>query len=88
MQGRKQVGILLFIDNFFLVFHPRFSLDARKSLIDFPFSSFMESSQSVTADLSVSIRTTDLTIEWIAQFILIVHWFRKRNLQPGLAKKY
>ena len=32
----------------------RFAVDARKSVIDFPFSSFKESSHSVTADLTVS----------------------------------
>lgn len=44
--------------------YKKFSLDARKSLIDFPFSSFMESSQSVTADLSFPSRLGSHSVTW------------------------
>ncbi|XP_028411436.1 sorting and assembly machinery component 50 homolog A-like [Dendronephthya gigantea] len=42
----------------------KFSLDARKSLIDFPFSSFMESSHSVTADLSFPSWLGSHSVTW------------------------
>lgn len=44
--------------------YKKFAVDARKSVIDFPFSSFKESSHSVTADLTFPSRLGSHSVSW------------------------